>query len=57
MLFDNNFFTGMVGRLMDIFPDASHVALVGLDRADDLTVWQYAHENNFCIVTKDSNSC
>jgi predicted nuclease of predicted toxin-antitoxin system len=57
LLFDNNISTRMVNRLVDMFPDASHVALIGLDRADDLTVWQYAHENNFCIVTKDSDFC
>jgi predicted nuclease of predicted toxin-antitoxin system len=57
LLFDNNISIRMTDRLMDIFPDASHVALIGLDRADDLTVWRYAYENNFCIVTKDSDFC
>lgn len=29
--------------------------LVGLDTADDRTVWQYAKDNGFAIVTQDSD--
>jgi len=31
------------------------VKFVDLDQADDLTVWNYAKDNGFTIVTKDSD--
>ena len=57
LLFDNNISSRMVFRLQDIFPDACHISQVGLDRATDLSVWQYAKANHCCIVTKDSDFC
>ena len=43
----------LVNRLADIFPDSSHVQLVGLDCSDDEQVWEHAKLNGFIIVTKD----
>lgn len=57
LLFDNNISLRMVSRLKDIFPDCCHVSQIGLDSADDLTVWLYAKENQYCIVIKDSDFC
>jgi len=31
------------------------VRTTGLDQASDLTVWNYARDNGFAIVTKDSD--
>ena len=42
LLFDHNLSPQLVYRLRDCFPDASHVALVGLAAASDLVVWTYA---------------
>ena len=42
LLFDHNISPRMLGRLVDIFPDATHVALVELERAPDPIVWTYA---------------
>ena len=39
----------------DLFPESSHVALVGLERASDEAVWVYAKANGFVIVTKDAD--
>jgi predicted nuclease of predicted toxin-antitoxin system len=39
--------------LADIFPNAEHVATLGLDRASDDDVWNYARANASVIVTKD----
>ena len=43
LLFDHDLSPRLVRRLADLYPNASHVALVGLDRATDLAVWTYAH--------------
>jgi predicted nuclease of predicted toxin-antitoxin system len=55
LLFDHNLSSRLVSRLTDRYPNASHVALVGLERAADLAVWTYAETNDYIIVTKDSD--
>jgi predicted nuclease of predicted toxin-antitoxin system len=55
LLFDQNLSSRLVSRLADICPEASHVSLVGLDRASDDQVWGYARANSYTIVSKDSD--
>jgi predicted nuclease of predicted toxin-antitoxin system len=55
LFFDHNLSLRLVQRLADLYPNASHVALVGLERASDSTVWTYAQTNDYIIVTKDSD--
>jgi predicted nuclease of predicted toxin-antitoxin system len=45
----------MVVRLADLYPDCVHVREVGLERAPDEAVWNYARENGFTIVTNDAD--
>ena len=55
LLFDQNISHRLVGRLSDLYPGSEHVRRLGLDRADDRTVWEYASENGFAIVSKDED--
>jgi len=55
LLFDQNLSPFLASRLADIFPESVHVLDVGLDRADDAAVWNYARANSFSIVSKDSD--
>ena len=55
LLFDQNLSRRLVGRLADIFPDASHVGVLGMDHASDETLWEYARANDYVIVTKDAD--
>jgi predicted nuclease of predicted toxin-antitoxin system len=55
LLFDHNLSPRLVRRLADLYPDTSHVFFVGLDRAADMTVWNYAQTYDYIIVTKDSD--
>jgi predicted nuclease of predicted toxin-antitoxin system len=55
LLFDHNISPRSIGRLADIFPDATHVALVGLERAADPVVWASAQLNDRVIATKDAD--
>ncbi len=55
LLFDHNLSPRLVARLADVYPNSSHVYLLGLDTADDNEVWQYARDHNYVIVTKDSD--
>lgn len=55
LLFDNNLSPKLVARLASLYPDSSHVALLGLDAASDLVVWQHARQEGYCLVTKDAD--
>ena len=39
----------------DSFPDCTQVTLERLDNARDIDIWQWARQNNYCIVTFDSD--
>lgn len=55
LLFDHNLPMQLITRLKNIFPDANHVYLAGLSESTDLEIWQFARENDYAIVTKDSD--
>ena len=55
LLFDENLSPKLPRRLAELFPDSSHVRDVNLKSADDPVVWQYAQDNDFTIVSKDSD--
>lgn len=55
LLFDQNLSPRLVHRLSDVYPDASHVSSVGMDRASDDEIWRYARENDCIIVTSDAD--
>ena len=55
LLFDNNLSHKLIDRLADLYPDSSHVMIEGLDDAEDHAIWALAKDNEFIIVTKDSD--
>ena len=55
LLFDQNLAPGLVSKFRGPFPDSSHVRSIGLDRALDLEVWDYARVHGFTIVSKDGD--
>jgi len=55
LLFDENLSPKMVLALADVFPNSAHVDRIGLGGGSDDLVWQYAKENDFMIVSKDSD--
>ena len=55
LLFDQNISPSLVALLADLFPESLHVRTVGLERATDDSVWRFALERGFLIVTKDSD--
>lgn len=55
LLLDNNLSPKLVARLADLYPDSSHVATLGLDRASDLEVWKRAEQEGYCLVSKDAD--
>jgi predicted nuclease of predicted toxin-antitoxin system len=55
LLFDQNLSFKLVSLLADVFPQSNQVRQVGLDRADDAIVWQFSKQNEFALVSKDSD--
>ena len=55
LLIDETLSPKLSRRLADLFPDSLHVRDVGLKAADDPSIWDYAKDNDFMIVSKDAN--
>ncbi|TVQ08915.1 MAG: hypothetical protein EA364_14895 [Balneolaceae bacterium] len=55
LLFDQNISFRITKRLKEIFPDSVHVSDCGLQNSEDLVIWEYAKQNDYAIVTFDSD--
>jgi predicted nuclease of predicted toxin-antitoxin system len=53
LLLDQNLSYRIVKEIENLFPGSNHVRLLKFDKADDLTVWQYAKKHGFHIITQD----
>ena len=52
---DHNLSPTLVRWLATVYPGSRHVRDVGLSRAADLLVWNYAIEHRLAIVSKDGD--
>ena len=55
LLFDQNLSPRLTETLQDLYPGSMHTRDIGLESADDATVWTYAKDHGLVIVTKDSD--
>jgi predicted nuclease of predicted toxin-antitoxin system len=55
LLFDQNLSPRLVQRLSDLYPSSTHVYDIGLDQASDTSLWDYAREHGFALVTQDAD--
>ena len=55
LLFDENLSPRLVADLTSEFPESLHFRDIGLERAVDESIWSYARDNGFVIVSKDSD--
>ena len=55
LLFDQNLSYRLVSRVSVYYPDSKHVASLGLEQSSDKDIWQYAKDNGFVLVSKDSD--
>lgn len=53
LLLDQNLSWKLVKRMEDLFPDCSHVRLLGIEKEDDPMIWEYAKHHGYIIVTQD----
>lgn len=55
LLFDENLSPRLATALAPLYPGSLHLRDCGLRGAPDVEVWNYARENQFAIVSKDSD--
>lgn len=55
LLFDQNISYRLVNRILDIFPEAKQIGELDLIDASDRKIWEFAKENDYVIVTFDSD--
>ena len=55
LLLDQNLSRRLLTDLDAYFPESTQAALCGLDTATDFLLWDFARQQGFAIVTKDSD--
>ena len=55
LLLDQNLSRKLVPELASRFAGSSHVLLLGLAKADDSDIWQYARYHGYTLVTKNTD--
>jgi len=55
LLLDQNISRRILKALEPHYPGSTQVALIDLEEADDVAIFQYAQKHNYTIVTKDSD--
>ncbi len=55
LLLDENLSRRVVPFILEAYPESTQVALIGMEQADDQAIWEYAKQNGFVIVTRDSD--
>ncbi len=57
LLFDQNISFRLIPKIVDIFPESKQVRELGLENSTDTEIFSYAKENDYAIVTFDSDFC
>ena len=55
LLLDQNISHRLVKSLVQFYPDTTQVSLLGMDRSDDVVIWEMAREEGYAIVTLDAD--
>jgi predicted nuclease of predicted toxin-antitoxin system len=55
LLFDQNLSFKLCKALADLFPGSNQIRLLGLEQADDHSVWEYARANGFTVISHDAD--
>jgi predicted nuclease of predicted toxin-antitoxin system len=55
LLLDQNISFRINSKIQDLFPGSKQVRDLGLENSKDSFLWNYAKENNYCIVTFDGD--
>jgi predicted nuclease of predicted toxin-antitoxin system len=55
LLFDQNISHRIISQIVDIFPEAKQVRELGIENFSDRSIWEFAKEKEYTIVTFDGD--
>ncbi|MFZ1385891.1 MAG: DUF5615 family PIN-like protein [Thiolinea sp.] len=55
LLLDENLSRRIIASIEPSYKGSTQIALLGMDGASDREVWQFARDNNYILVTQDSD--
>ena len=55
LLLDQNISFRITNKIQDLFPGSKQVRDLDLENSKDSSIWTYAKENDYCIVTFDGD--
>lgn len=55
LLFDQNISFRIISKISHLFPEAKQVRQLGIENDLDIDIWQFAKDNDYSIVTYDSD--
>lgn len=55
LFLDQNLSFKLCAALGDVFPRSTQARLAGLETADDRTIWRYAGEGGYMLVSQDAD--
>jgi len=55
LLFDQNISFRIIQKIKEDFPNSKQVRELGLEESSDDKIWKFAKENNYTVVTFDSD--
>jgi len=55
LLFDQNISFRIINKIKSKYPEARQVKELGLENSTDIEIWNFAKENNYTIVTFNSD--
>ncbi|HYH83793.1 MAG TPA: DUF5615 family PIN-like protein [Longimicrobium sp.] len=55
LLFDENLSPKLVRLLSDVYVGCSHIHMLGLGRAEDVEIWDFAAAEGWTVVSKDAD--
>jgi predicted nuclease of predicted toxin-antitoxin system len=55
LLLDQNLSHRLINAVGDIYPGTTQVSLLGMGEATDKSIWEYAQQHGFAIVTLDAD--
>lgn len=55
LLLDENLSPRLIPRLLSLFGVLTHIRDIGLQRADDKIIWEWAKGNGYTVITTDAD--
>jgi predicted nuclease of predicted toxin-antitoxin system len=55
LLLDENLSRRVIPFILDNYKNSTQIALIGLEEANDRTIWKYAIDNGYVITTRDAD--